>query len=910
MNTRKIIKNFPSPIAIERDGQIMALSEALVSLLALDPLHCLKGELSLQSILTIETQRMLSRRQKRIQSGRPYSPRIIGEAIRSDKTIFPVEIILEMVDFEGTEATRYLFFDLTEQSELQRKGRNSMELLQMISRMQSLFIEDISAHELFSEVLTRLLEVTGSEFGFLGEILVDGTGELQLISHGLNIFAGQAQEGVPCQDNPCSKMDFRNPRTLIGQVISNGQTVISNSPASDPCQGCAFRKHSGLNSFMGVPLYYGGQLMGMFGLANRPGGYDDDMETFLGPLLKTSGQIIGAYRNLRLKKEADKALQESEHRFHNLFSQAADAIFVHDFQGKIIDVNASACQSLGYSREELITLNLAEIERTFSRNIIGKWQEISAHRSLSYEGLHQRKSGEMFSVEVVSSLIETSNERHILSICRDISERKKMERMKNEFVSTVNHELRTPLTSIYSALNLISDGLAGELPPEAVSLMNIALKNSARLVDLINDILDVEQMESGQMPMYMRKVNLESFLAQSLAKIREYAEKFSVETELGRIPGEVIIKADSHRLMKVMTNLLSNAIKYSRPRSKVTVKTELMEKGVRISVVDRGQGVPEHFRPRLFEKFSQADSSDSRQQGGTGLGLSIVKSIVEAHGGSIGYETREGEGSTFYFDLEQWQPPSWKRDSGQPVRRRQRALVCSETGESGLMLCDFLESNGFDTDSVLDIQESGLRLKHNEYDAFIIEKVLTARDIDRLDLIFSRYDKSRRLALLALIDESFMKPSLVQRAPENIKPECILKPANETEVLSSLRRLIRKAQGRKLNIIHIEDDSDVLQVVSFLLHDIAQVHEASSLKQAFSMLEQEEFDLAIIDPGLGPEDGLELLPMLKKKPGPQTPVIVYTANDLKTDVLAQVERVLVKTHTTNQELLDAVMDLA
>jgi signal transduction histidine kinase len=235
---------------------------------------------------------------------------------------------------------------------------------------------------------------------------------------------------------------------------------------------------------------------------------------------------------------------------------------------------------------------------------------------------------------------------------RDITERKKIERMKAEFVSTVSHELRTPLTSIRGSLGLIMAGVAGALPEQARELVGIAHKNSDRLTRLINDILDMERIESGKMRFDLKPQHLMPIVEQAVEAIRGYGQELGVGFEIVASQPAARVNVDADRLLQVLANLLSNAAKFSPRASRVEVAVSgAAGNKVRVAVADRGPGIPEEFRGGIFQKFSQADASDTRAKGGSGLGLSISKAIVEKLGGEIAFESIAGMGTTFYVDL-------------------------------------------------------------------------------------------------------------------------------------------------------------------------------------------------------------------------------------------------------------------
>ncbi len=239
----------------------------------------------------------------------------------------------------------------------------------------------------------------------------------------------------------------------------------------------------------------------------------------------------------------------------------------------------------------------------------------------------------------------------LYGVCQDVTEQRLVERMKDEFVSVVSHELRTPLTALLGALRLLR-GLHGErLDGQARELLEVAARNGDRLKLLVDDLLDLERIENGGLHFEPQPVELGGFLRELLAQYDSYATEFGIELELELPAAELSCRTDPGRLAQAVGNLLANAVKFSPPGEKVRVCLSVADSRFRIAVTDRGPGVPPEFQPRLFEKFAQADSSDQRRGRGTGLGLAIVKAIVERLGGSCGFETGPGRGSTFHIEL-------------------------------------------------------------------------------------------------------------------------------------------------------------------------------------------------------------------------------------------------------------------
>lgn len=223
---------------------------------------------------------------------------------------------------------------------------------------------------------------------------------------------------------------------------------------------------------------------------------------------------------------------------------------------------------------------------------------------------------------------------------------------KSEFLASVSHELRTPITSIKGALGLIQGGVTGSLAPDAEDMVRIAYQNCDRLGILIDDLLDMEKIQAGKMEFSMRPFGVLEMLEDSIEANRGYADGFGVAMQLDHSLGTgVRVVGDKARIIQVMTNLLSNAVKFSPPTAPVRIDAKLNGTRVRISVGDEGPGIPTVFHHRVFEAFSQADSSDTRERGGTGLGLTISKAIVDHHSGEIFFETEDGKGTTFHVEL-------------------------------------------------------------------------------------------------------------------------------------------------------------------------------------------------------------------------------------------------------------------
>jgi PAS domain S-box-containing protein len=380
----------------------------------------------------------------------------------------------------------------------------------------------------------------------------------------------------------------------------------------------------------------------------------------MAPLNDSVGSTIGylgVFQDITERKRQDAELRLSEERFRRAFDDAPIGMALVDpEQGQWLQVNAALCSMLGYGEAELLQKNRRGIihpedvdkEQAPAREVLD-----GNSRGYQVEVRYLHRDGAAVYVNVTVSLVSGADGTPLYFVAQieNITQRREMDRMKLEFIATVSHELRTPLTSIRGSLGLIAAGAMGELPEKVSPMVQIALQNCERLVLIINDILDMEKIESGKSQLQISAVSVASLLQQALALNQAYADKFGVTLVLEPPPAQLQALADADRLMQVITNLLSNAAKFSAAGTSVRVRARADEQQVRFEVEDEGSGIPEEFRARIFGKFAQAQSSAGRHFGGTGLGLAICKSLVEQMGGRIHFESRVGGGTIFFVEL-------------------------------------------------------------------------------------------------------------------------------------------------------------------------------------------------------------------------------------------------------------------
>jgi len=351
----------------------------------------------------------------------------------------------------------------------------------------------------------------------------------------------------------------------------------------------------------------------------------------------------------------ERELQDSNRFLSMIMDNASDAIFSLDGKGRFTHVNDATARITGYTREQLLgrpfaMLFPAEVRETRTQRLLAlmRGDRRVTHQLVDIE----RADGSSRTLQyAITPLADDDELGAIVGTAEDVTEHIRAARLKEEFVSTVSHELRTPLTAIRGALSLLGGDLPAGAEAHRDNLLQIAQRNSDRLVYLINDLLDIQKLEAGKMPFVLRDVALTPFLNEVIDTNQAFAEQFDVTLCLAQDDPTLSIRVDPDRLQQAMANLLSNAAKFSPPGETVEVRTQRRDGRARISVIDHGPGITADFRDRIFQKFAQADASDTRQRGGTGLGLSLTKGIIENMGGVIDFESHEGEGSTFYVEL-------------------------------------------------------------------------------------------------------------------------------------------------------------------------------------------------------------------------------------------------------------------
>ncbi|MFA6142094.1 MAG: PAS domain-containing sensor histidine kinase, partial [Candidatus Omnitrophota bacterium] len=332
-----------------------------------------------------------------------------------------------------------------------------------------------------------------------------------------------------------------------------------------------------------------------------------------------------------------------------------DAIMIRDMESyQTVDVNKAACEMFGYTREDMIGLYIRNFMTTqvpysweYARHF---YEAAAAGEPQLFEWLAVGKTGRLFWVEATIKRIMIGGQYRLMSIVRDITERKRLANMKDNFMNSVSHELRTPLAAIKEGVSIVLEEIMGKLGKENKKILNVVKKNVDRLSRIVSDVLDFQKLESGSVVLNPKMHDMNSVIMECYRTMSVVAseKKLDFFTDLDKKIPKLLF--DKDKIIQVLMNLIDNAMKFTR-KGDITISTKAQGNTVKISVVDTGVGIKEDDLPKLFEKFGQIDSRAESKTGGTGLGLAISKEIIEKHKGKIWAESELGKGSVFSFTL-------------------------------------------------------------------------------------------------------------------------------------------------------------------------------------------------------------------------------------------------------------------
>lgn len=561
-----------------------------------------------------------------------------------DGRSFPVRLISDRVHDNQRQpmATVTICEDIREREHVRKTLTRRDNILKAVGLAAERLLTDVSWEESVEEVLERLGNATGVDLIYLSVVKDESP-----------FPTGSA---IVSWTTPGGAMEERFSRGLPDRVelfacwrdrLQAGQT-LQGRVRELPRLEREILEAWGVSSFVVVPIFVDAKLRGYLSLEDG----DRDREWLSAEIeaLKTAARTFGASIQTR---QAELALATSEEKYRDLLENATDLIQSVSPDGRFQYVNRAWMETLGYDDAEVQKLRLWDVVRQHPSSDRDVVQSILAGDGQGrIEAIFVTRDGEEIFVEgSINSRFVDGLPVATRGIFRDITERKLVDRMKQEFISMVSHELRTPLTSIIASLGLLDSGRLSSDPERVQELVAVALRNSNRLLQLINNLLDQQKLADGKMTFRSESVEILPVVEEVIDDIRSFADMLNIELRLEKSPAGLVVRGDRERLGQVLSNLLSNAIKFSPPGDVVTLCSRSERDRVVITVSDNGPGIPADFRDRLFQKFTQFDASSTRRSGGSGLGLSIARGLVEGMNGRIRLDTDVDRGATFHVEL-------------------------------------------------------------------------------------------------------------------------------------------------------------------------------------------------------------------------------------------------------------------
>lgn len=613
--------------------------------------------------------------------------------------------------------------------------------------------------------------------------------------------------------------------------------------------------------------------------------------------------LVGWLLIFLLRKQAKSELTEhqlrvkkSEQKLSALYLLSPLPILLNRFSdGAFVEANPAMAKLVGYSLDEVSKLSYwdltpecyAEAEQAQLKSLT------ETGRYGPYIKQYKHKNGELIDIELNGVLFsDGEGESYIWTIIQDIREIKRVEKLKDDFVSTVSHELRTPLTSIAGSLGLVLGGAGGELSPKAEKLLSIAHKNSQRLNLLINDLLDIDKLMAGKMRFSEELVSLPRLLAESIEQNQPYARQHQIVLTLLAAP-PLNLWIDSARILQVLANFISNAVKFSPNNGEVCITAEPKGEKVRVSIQDHGPGIMLIDQHRLFKRFSQLEQYE-QSKGGTGLGLAISREIIIHSGGEVGVESTPGEGATFWFELPVHQTLT-KTDFSDKI------LVVEDDKDTALLLCELLHMQNYATEWALDCESAWQKLSEQDFSALTLD--LQLKNESGADFFLKLRDNPATAALPVLIISAFVEKGKLQLSAIANALDWIEKPVTPEMLGLKLGQLLSQLPrtDRYHKILHIEDDYDIVTIMRLQLETLCEYQAVSTLAEAKSALAKERFELVLLDLGLPDGNGITLLPSILECQG-EIPIVIFSAQDVSLADSAKVDVVFSKSRITTELL--------
>lgn len=731
--------------------------------------------------------------------------------------------------------------------------------------------------QLFDDCLETGCQILGLETGIISQI-VDQTYTIRSVRSNLTSLA--ADQVFTLADTYCAA------------VVREHQTITYKHVGDiDAMKGHPVYRMLHLETYLGTPIWVNGAIYGTLNFSStqiRHQGFPRHEQEIIELMAQSIGRFLAADLAQQQQQSIEAALRESEARFRTVANSAPVLLWMTGTDHRYTFFNQTWLTFTGRQLDQ-------ELDNGWTESIHPDDQDrcletyataFEERRTFELEYRLHRADGQYRWVlsRGVPRFRSNGSFAGYIGTCIDISDRHEVEKLKDEFISVVNHELRTPLTSILGSLDLLASGVLNTKPEKGQRMLQIAAKNAERLVRLINDMLDIERIESGKMTFNKQVCDGGELMTTAADEICTLAMQAGIQLLV--TPLSVRIWADPDRMIQVFTNLLSNAIKFSPQGATVELTATLQgsyltssntslpvsTQQVQFQVKDRGRGIPPDKLKTIFGRFQQVDASDSRKRGGTGLGLAVCRSIVQHHGGGIWVESMPDQGSTFFVSLPVLPTPLPASDTSPPL-----ILVCDDDPSVRTVLETMLEQQDYRVITVSSGQ------------AAVAQATAQKPDVILLNLLMPGMSGGETLAALKARSQTRDIPVIILSglSPEegdNLHSEIsnwIIKPPDEAVLFQALQQALVSSQ-KDIQVLIVEDDLDLVQVLTaiFERHGITP-HHASTGQAGIHLSQKVIPDLLVLDLALPESNGFAVVDWLRQHNQLcRVPLVIYTAKDL------------------------------
>jgi PAS domain S-box-containing protein len=829
-----------------------------------------------------------------------------------------IESYLLLVSGRSSRVEQLVEARTRELADANRSMAQHDRLLSAISAVQAQFISRGSAQALYDRALAEAVAISGSEYGVIVLVERSADGARLLKTVAMTDLSSDSRYGTCFRESAPVGMETGNLQSLLGAAVESGAPVIANSPAFDERRAGVPVGHPELRAYLGAPLRRGDEVVGVLGLANRAGGYSEDLVAQIEPLLNSVANVIvaaiGAQRRLEMERELAKnqeLLSEAQRIAHvghwdwnvrtneltwsderyrisgldpgsikPTYAHFVDAIHPDDRARVLERIQSALVNDTPYREEFRLTRADGEI----------RWVVGAGELQRDSFGQPERMVG------VILDTTERKRFEHELMQARDSAER--ANRSKSEFLSNMSHELRTPMNAILGYAQLMAyDASVSDKGRAQLAHIQQA---GEHLLNLINDVLDFSRIEAGSMSVFHEDVELGSLLREVKSLIRPAARARNIAVTVDDATGaNVVVHADRTRLKQVVLNLLSNAVKYNRPNGEVDVRCAVIGERVRISVRDTGVGISVEKQQELFQPFNRLGQERGEVEG-TGIGLVIARRLVELMSGTLGLHSTLGVGSTFFIDIacSERAAPSAAVTTADDVSRNlksrdlERKVLYVEDNPANMDIVRSVIETFWPRASFLEAVtgELGVALALREQPDLILMDI-NLPGIDGYEALkrIRLADAGRRIPVYALTANAL--PADVQRGIEAGFSGYLTKPLDVPQFVRLVDSvLVNPAAARTpvdagrpvgRRVLVAEDEAVNLEVLATMVQALGyEVDTCGTGREALAMLQRSGYGLVFMDCEMPEMTGYEASAAVRRLPGPvaNVPIVAVSAN--------------------------------